>query len=209
MHYKNEITPEMLTDLDVYVQSLYPNNTDEESLSVACEAAQLFVGYLKQYTNDPLKIVSSEVLFDVELPSCMLTGKVDALTRTQDGLLWRHEYKTAARVDSAYLQGLKGGLQGAIYDYAIERLFNEQLHGTIYDLIIKTKVPGYQRSYTIINRKAIDRMLVTVEGVAHDIQQGSFYPSSQCFGFNQECTYKLLCEHDSPETREAFYVKRE
>lgn len=203
---RGKLTSAHIKDLESFVQTLYPFNEGDESLLIAREAARLVVGYIRQYENDPLKIVSSEVHIQVELPNYFLYGRMDGLSRTEDERLWRLEYKTARKMDSYYLDGLKAGLQGAIYDYLIEENFKEKLSGTIYSMLIKTNVPQFPRAFAPINRPAIKRMHQTLDGVYRDILKGDFYPSSQCLSYGRPCDFKLLCDNDNEETRQAFYV---
>jgi hypothetical protein len=203
-----QLTPEHFTNLDELVQKLYPENSEELSLDVAIQAATLIRGYLEKYRDDKLNFISSEIHIETDIGSCVLVMKVDALARPADERLWRVEHKTTARMDSHYLNGLKGGLQGAIYDFGIEQEFKEKVSGTIYNLLVKTKIPDYHRAYTKCNRSAIDRMLKTVEGVVRDIHNADFYPSSLCFLYQRECDYKKLCDYDDPMVRESFYMKR-
>jgi len=204
-----KLTPEIIIDLPKVVTKLYPENTEFESSEVAMWAGILMKGYLDKYSeDDPLEFISSEVHIEVELEHVVLVMKVDALARPKDQRLWRVEHKTTKRMDSFYLAGLKGGLQAALYDFGIEQMFHEKSSGTIYNLLVKTKVPDYHRAYAMASRTAIDRALATVEGVYQEIQQGDYFPSSWCFSYNSECGYKKLCDFDSEQTREAFYTER-
>ena len=209
LHALGELRAETIVNLDELVGRLNTENTDELNVEVAYEAARLVSGYLTKYQNDPLSFMSPELPMELELPNFILVARIDSLARPKSGLLWRVEHKTAAKADSAYLGGLKAGLQGSIYDFIVEELLKEKLSGTIYNLLIKTQTPDYKRSYTMINRKAIERALQTLEGVARDINLGDFYPSSKCHTFNRTCDYLTLCEHDSPSTRKAFFKKKE
>ena len=205
---KGELKAEHLRDLESYVQTLYPSNEGEESIDIAREAARLVVGYIRQYEDDPLKVVSSEVHIQQEMPDYYLYARVDGLARTADNRLWRLEYKTAKRMDSFYLNGLKASLQGAIYDYVIEETFKEKLSGTIYSMLIKTNVPQFPRAFSPVSRPRIARMHETCQGVLRDIQRGDFYPSSACFNYGRDCDFKVLCDSDSQENREAFFTLR-
>lgn len=206
--YSNKLKVEDITNLNEFVQKVYPENSEELSLDIAIQSAGLVKGYLTKYAEDTLKFIPGETSLEWDIGCCILNGKVDAYARPQDGRLWRIEHKTTAKMDSYYLNGLKGGLQGAIYDYLSEKLFNESITGTIYNLLVKTKIPDYHRAYTKCNPRAIERMLQTVEGVAKEVQTGDFYPSSRCFSYNSECSYKVLCEYDSEEVRNTFFVER-
>ena len=204
-----KLTPSTIETLNDWVVKLYPEDTEEQALEVAAQAANLMKGYLNKYAeDDPLKFIPGETLIEVEFDNYILNGRVDCWVRPADGRLWRVEHKTASKMDSHYLQGLKGGLQGAIYDYLTEQTFKEKVSGTIYNLLIKTQIPQYLRAYAMCDRSAIDRMLKTVEGVYKEIMRGDYYPSSRCYGFNRECEYKMLCDNDNPRVREAFYQER-
>lgn len=204
MRYKGELSPELLEGLGDFVQQLYPDQEVDVSREVAAEALTLFKGYIDNYTPDPVTIIASEVVCEVDLGPCILSGTVDAICEW-NGELWRHEYKTTSRLDSMYLSGLRSGLQGAIYDYLTQRLLQKPLAGTIYDLIVKTRIPTYHRSPVRTNPVNIRLMLETVEGVCRSIERGDFYPSSNCYNFAGECVYRPLCVNDSPDIRTAFY----
>lgn len=194
--------------LEEQVQTLYPFNEEDESLTTAREAARLVVGYIKQYEKDPLKVISSEVHIQYEMPDYYLYARIDGLARTQDDRLWRLEYKTTKKMDNYYLNGLKAGLQGAIYDFVIEENFKEKLSGTIYSMLIKTQVPQFPRAFSPVNRPGIRRMHETCQGVLREIQQGNFYPSSACLNYGRACEFKILCDSDTLDNREAFYIIR-
>jgi hypothetical protein len=207
--YTDSLEQRYLQDMEAFVRDCYPNNTSEQTLEVAYQALRLFNGYYTKFAeSDPLNFVSSETHIEVDMGDYILVMRVDALARPKDGRLWRVEHKTTARLDSHYLNGLKGGLQGAIYDFGVEHMLKEKVEGTIYNLLVKTKEPQYHRAYTKRNLAAQERMLKTVEGVYRDITKGDFYPSSQCYQYARECPYLLLCNHDSKEAREAFYEKK-
>lgn len=205
----NKLTPSIITNLPEHITKLYPENTEFESDDVAMWAGILMKGYIDKYgVDDPLDFISSEVHVEVELEHVVLVMKIDALARPRDKRLWRVEHKTTKRMDSFYLAGLKGGLQAALYDYGIEQTFKEKASGTIYNLLVKTKVPDYHRAYALSNRTAIDRALQTVEGVYQEIRHSDYFPSSWCFSYNSDCEYKKLCDFDSEQVREAFYTER-
>lgn len=206
LRYKGELTTDFLANIFDYIQSLYPLNDAEQTYTVTNQALTLMQGYMERWGVDNWNIVSSEMWMEVDCGLFILRGKADGFIRAEDNKLWRHEYKTAGKMDSAYLGGLKGGLQGAIYDFLAESTLNEKIAGTLYDLLVKTKVPQYVRAYAGINRAAIDRMHKTVEGVHRDIVNHDYYPSSQCFIYNGVCEYKVLCDFDSLESRQSFFT---
>lgn len=207
-YYSKKLTAEMINDLPRYIASTFKENTEDLSDEVGAEAARLFMGYLNRWSKDNLNVIASEVWVEAEMPNFILRGRVDAIARTENDKLWRFEHKTAARMDSAYLNGLKGGIQGTIYDFLVEYLFKEQVQGTIYNILVKTKIPAYERSFARSDTGMRARVFDTLEGIVRSVERGDFYPSSQCFQYNSICAYKPLCDFDSTEVREAFYVPK-
>lgn len=205
LYRDGELTPSLINNLEKMVATLYPDNTDETVLNVAADAVALVQGYINQFKDDLVTFISTEVHLQVEFKNYYLYGIIDGLARPEDNKLWRAEYKTTGKMDSYYLNGLKGGLQGAIYDYLVEQTMKEEVKGTIYDLLVKTKIPSYHRAYATKNREAVKRMLNTVEGVYNEIKRGEYYPSSRCFSYNRECEYLMLCNNDNEQTRQSFY----
>ena len=203
-----QLTAEFIQDFSASVQTLYPDNTAEESSIVALEALTLYSGYKKKYENDPLRIDSVEVHLELDMGEFLLYTRLDTLVRTEDNRLWRGEYKTTARLDSAYLSGLKDGLQAGI-SYLVEReVLPEKITGTVYSLLVKTKIPQYERTIILAEKGLIQRTLQCVNGVWDGIKNERFYPSMQCHYFNRECDFLPLCKNDSERTREAFYSPR-
>lgn len=206
---KGELRSADILALPDDLQKVYKYNEEIDSVENAYEVARLISGYVDKYQDDNLDWIPGETIMELALAeSITLCGRTDAWVRTKDGRLWRGEHKTTAKMDSHYLNGLRGGLQGAVYDMLSENLFKERLAGTVYNLLVKTKVPQFHRAYTKINRPAIKRALQTIYGVARDIRAGDFYPSSNCFSYARECEYRAICEVDSRETRQSFYEQR-
>lgn len=209
LHHKKELTVEMVENLPEYIQSLYSENSEELSEGIASEAARLVSGYLQKWEKDDIQVISSEVMGEVEMPNYILRIRADGLARSTNSKLWRLEHKTTARMDSSYLNGLKGGIQGAMYDFVLDHLFKEEVAGTIYNLLVKTKVPQFERTFSIRDMAMRERMLKTLDGVARDILSGDFYPSCQCFYYGRPCEFKPLCDFYSDAVRDAFYIKRD
>ena len=208
LQFEGKITKEDVQNLEEFVKKNYPANDPLVNLQVALEAATLFSGYLNnpEYQQDPIIQTSSEVHLELEMPNFILYGRLDGICKTKDDKQWRLERKTTKMMDSYFLTGLKKSLQAGIYDFLAEKN-SLNLTGTIYDILVKTKIPQYKRNLVLKNRKAIERAIQTVEGVCRDIQRGDFYPSSNCINYNRECDYSPLCNFDSEETRKAFFQK--
>lgn len=204
-YYTGALRGEHLANLHDLMIKGFPEHDPEALWDLAVEAGVLINGYIQQYEKDNVKVISSEIHLQAELPNCTLYGRVDALAYTEDKRLWRMEHKTASRDDSYYLGGLRSGLQGGLYHYLIEQNIKEKLSGTIYNMLIKTKVPKFPRMMVTVKQRHIERCLQTLDGVVQDIQNKNFYPSSECFSYNEECPFGKLCDSDSDQTREAFY----
>lgn len=209
LYQTDTLTPALIANLPNHVREVYKD--EPNAVEVALEAARLFRGFLHECDDGKLKFISSELPMMYEIPEwdVLLYGKPDAWARTEDQRLWKYETKTAGRIDQAYLSGLRRGLQSSFYDFLSEKLLKEKVAGTIHNLIVKTKIPQYHRTFSLRSNDAVDRMLKCVEGVAFDIHvcmdTKRWYPSCKCFDFNRECEYKVLCEHDSKRAREEFF----
>lgn len=196
-HYMSEDIPQ---DMETYIQEQYPNNEGPESLLVANEALTLVSGYLKRYENEPLQVISSEMKIELERVEPQtkqpynIYAIVDAVARDEQKRLWRLEHKTAARMDTYYLNGLRGGLQGGIYHYCLNQTMPEPVIGTIYNMLIKTKIPNYQRMPVMMQATLAERAIQTFDGIARQIFDGDIYPDANaCFSYNRECDYLPLC----------------
>lgn len=203
-----ELTLDFIDNLPEHVKKEFPGGTEEEALTIAYETLNLYTGYKEKYKNDPYEIESSEVHFELETPTFTLYTRLDALLRSQDNRLWRGEYKTTARMDSAYLSGLKNGLQAGIAYWVTNEVLPEKLSGTIYSIMVKTKLPQYERTIVLAEKNLLSRTQECVYAVADGILNQRFYPSMQCHYYNRECEYFPLCKNDTEATREAFFTKR-
>lgn len=205
---EGQLTEEFVSNLKDYVQEKYPGNSEEETLQVAYESLNLYSGFMTKYKEDIFLIESPEVNLELDMGNFLLYTRLDSLLRDQSGRLWRGELKTTARMDSAYLSGLKGGLQAGISYLVAKEVLPERIYGTVYDIIVKTKVPQYERTQILAEKNLLDMTLGCVTGVANDILSEKFYPSMQCFYYNRECEYLPLCKNDSEVTRKTFYEPR-
>jgi len=197
-----------LKDYDEVVLKHYPHLTKQEAEQVAHEAMTLFSGYATKFERDPLDVVSSEMHLESDRGKYLLYARLDGLVRTQDERLWRFETKTTSRIDSAYLSGLKGGIQAGISYILLKETMPEKVMGTIYNLIVKTKIPQYERS-PILAEKQLGLMTEEMlEGVCEGIFNKRFFPSMQCFFYNRSCDFLPLCKNDSKQIREAFFEPR-
>jgi hypothetical protein len=208
---KNELTLEDIQDYEKVIDIIkasYPDEEEDDLLQLTSQASALCAGYLHEHKDSDLTIIPGETMLEIDMGDYILVGIIDGWARPPDEKLFRLERKTSSRIDNYYLAGLRGGLQGAIYDHLTESLFQEKINGTIYDMLIKTKEPKFPRNFAKCDRTSMSLMLKTLEGVVRDINRGDFYPSTDCFRYNSECAYRKLCAFDSPGAREAFYTRR-
>lgn len=192
----------------VELSEKYLKDTSEDSRLAVYEAYNLIKGYQEKYQNSNYKVVSAEVIMEANFGICNLYTRLDGITKI-DNDYWRHEYKTAGKVDNEYLKGLKKGLQTGIAHLILNEVTKVKFRGSIFDLIIKTKIPKYERNPIIIPINLLKRTEKTVIGIITDIKAGNFYPSGQCF----RCDFEPLCTATSNEQYNDilnnFYTKKE
>lgn len=200
-----------ITNLEEMIREKYPNNTLEVSEEVTEQALKLIKCYINKASEMVITNVSSEMHVEVEEEEFFIYGRIDGLGRTQDQKLWRTETKTTARMDSLYLSGLKSGLQSGIYHYLLNKVLKEEIHGTIFELLVKTKTPYCELALVPISKPIMERALKAFEGVARSIKRGDFYPNPvKCVDYNRECDFIHLCNHPKQleQIKQTFYVKR-
>ena len=203
-----KINLDALANYDQVVTKLFPDVQGQEAVQMATDAVSLFSGFISAFENDPITVVSSETHLEHDRGEYILYARVDELDRTQDGRLWRGEHKTTARLDSAYLSGLKGSIQAGITFLLLKKTIPEPVMGTLYNLIVKTKVPQYYRTPILMEKTLEGLTEAMLKGVYEGITQERFEPSMQCFTYNRACDFLPLCKNDNKKTREAFYEHR-
>lgn len=221
--FLEEITLEDIQNLNETLIEFYPDMPPQEAVSIAMECSQYLLGYIDKYQNDPIKVISSEMKIESEviepktLKPYRIYGIIDAVCRTPDQRLWRLEHKTAGSIDSFYLNGLRNGLQGGIYHYLLNKTMPEPVVGTIYNMIVKTKIPKYERMPVFMESILAARALATFHGIARDIFLGDIYPNADaCFSYNRNCTYLPLCnawkgqwDKNTLRIKESFFKPKE
>jgi hypothetical protein len=210
--YKQDTGQLDLTDLmslTDFIQKRYPENSEEVTHEIAEQAISLLGAYIKEAQKTELKLISSELHLETEEPDFFIYGRIDSLGRDGSDYLWRVEHKTTARLDSYFLSGLKSDLQSGIYYHLLDRTLKESVKGTIFNLLVKTKVPYCQINPVLRSKVIQDRALKAFEGVARSIKRGDIYPSGECFDYGRECDFYQLCNHPTEEVKQAFYKKRE
>jgi hypothetical protein len=205
---EGKLDKDFVDNLEQYIQKKYSDNSTDETLKVAYDSLNLYSGYKNKYKNSPFKTESPELNLELDYTDYTLYTRLDSLKRDLEGNLWRGEIKTASKMDSAYLSGLKDGLQAGISYIVTSNVLPERLKGTIYDIIVKTKVPQYERSLVLAEKNLVQRTLDCINGVVDGVLNNRFYPSMQCHYYNRECEYLPLCKKDTELTRSTFYTQR-
>lgn len=205
---EGNLTVDYINNLVSEVKKDYPGNTPEEDQDIAYQALNLYKGYKDKFQDDPYKVVGSETHLELDMGDYTLYTRLDTIVKDSSSRLWRGEYKTTARIDSAYLSGLKSGLQAGISYIVSSAVLPEKLSGTVYSLLVKTKIPQYERVLVLAEKSLVERTLECVKGVADGILQKRFYPSMECHFYNRECEYLPLCKNDTTNIRNDFYEPR-
>lgn len=216
--YTGRLKLDEFENLDKVVQKFNQENTPEESLGVAIEAAQLVVDYLKKYQHEELEILDVEQqMFMPRIEArkgipYILHSTPDMSCRFDGRKIWQLEHKTTARTDALYLRGLRNILQARIYHTLLNHWYDGEVVGVIYNLIVKTQVPKYERAPVLISQNSVNEVMETVDGVVREITEFDVWRNYQnCTKYNRECDYKLLC--DKPEQFEmistSFYERRD
>src|SRR2546425_3142883 len=121
-----------------------------------------------------------------------LVGKIDLIESDEEENLIISELKTSSKrfADS---QG-ENQLDGLVYAYALDQLgFRTDENRTLirYDVLVKTKKPGFQQVY--FNKESGDYRRLTrwIKEILHAIDRETFYPN---FGWAcKQCPFKRAC----------------
>lgn len=210
---KNELEVTDIEKLKEYISKQFPSNDPETSQRVALEAATLFVGYVKDMDRSPYELISPEMHIELELEEFTLYARLDALAKDDRGNVLRDELKTTSRMDSAYLAGLSKGLQTGITFWIIDETMREHnVKGSLFEIIVKTKIPQYARHPIMKDRFTVDYTKQCVHGVWESIKRcgtdrKNFYPSMQCSYGKYTCAYETLCRNDTPMKRKTLFTE--
>lgn len=187
----------------------FPDMTPDQVERLVLEAGDLVMGYLQSQKQEGIKVISPEVHMEKDFGSFILYSRLDAIAQTPDQRVWRMEYKTTARMDSMYLQGLRKGLQTGIAHWLADELLPQRINGTLFGLLVKTKIPQYAIMPYTREKWVQEYAEKCVKGIAQSIANGDLYPSLDCtFGYNK-CEYMPLCStNGSEEAQRAFFTQR-
>ena len=208
LFFSHQLTTDIIGQLGPIVGKLYPDNDEHLSADIAYQAAKLFNTFVKKHNNEKMQIHSPEMHLEKDFGPFSLYARLDGLLLDENGGVWREEFKTTSRTDSAYLSGLRGGLQTGISIWLLDELFPFRVKGTCFDLLVKKTVSEALRSLAPRQRWVVEFSKQTVHGVARSIARGDFYPSMNCIRYNRPCEYMVLCQSDTPQNRSAFFTER-
>ena len=204
---KGELSVNQIQNLIPHVKELYPNEDDFILTDVALTAAGLLNAYIEKYEEDgTVKIISTETHLEKDMGSFLLYARLDGIATVKGSNgLWREELKTSSRTDSAFLQGQNRGLQTGISMWLMEELMTEEVRGTVFTQLVKTKVPQCHIKPVVKSDIMIKITKEAVRNHAREIEEGLIYQSGQCFAYNRECSYMILCKNDTQRNREEFF----
>jgi len=207
---KGNLDMEMLTNPEQvtnWVKEHYPDAASEGDVSqVTYDVSRLFYEYHKKMTD--VEHVASETHLEWDDGEKIWYTRLDGLVRMQDGTLWREETKTTARMDSAYLSGLKGGLQAGMAYIIMKEVMPEEVKGTLYTILVKTKIATCEKMLVPKERLLVQMTLDCVHGAFDTISHERFYPTMQCFYYNRQCEYLPLCKGGTEQMKKDFYTER-
>lgn len=111
-------------------------------------ARAMLTGYAARYLTEDFEVVVLEKNFEGPIinpktgaasKSLRLAGKVDGIVRVGKGY-YLLEHKTAAQIDSDYIERLWTDFQITIYAHYIEKTLGLPIAGVIYNVLVKAKL---------------------------------------------------------------------
>ena len=123
--------------------------TDPDQNDARLIAIAMMERYCEIYAEEEFKIIELEHPFELDIKNpetngisktYRISGKADGLVQDEQSRYWLLENKTASQIDGKYLDRLWGDFQIAFYSYALERKFDIQIYGIIYNVLSKTRI---------------------------------------------------------------------
>lgn len=139
---------DLLDVQDVIDRACAPQEQTSDVRAARHLATAMMLGYAMRYPQEDFTVVGLEQTFAGPLvnpatgkPARMLSlaGKVDGLVEIA-GELFLLEHKTAATIDSEYLEKLWMDLQILLYAAALERFHGIRIAGVLYNILVKAKL---------------------------------------------------------------------
>ena len=121
---------------------------DEEQRRTWHLATAMLRGYAARYPTEDFEVVALEKTFEGEITnpatgaasrSFVLAGKVDGIVRVGDEH-YLLEHKTAAVLDSSYLERLWTDFQVTLYSFYIEQTLGIRIAGVLYNVLVKARL---------------------------------------------------------------------
>lgn len=138
-----------LAEVLALIDRLWPNRLQDENQRRDWHlAAAMMKAYAAQYVADEFEIVALEKTFEGPIVnpatgaasrSFVLAGKVDGVVRIGTDYFVL-EHKTAAQLDSDYLEKLWTDFQITIYSYYVEQTMGIAITGILYNVLVKAKL---------------------------------------------------------------------
>jgi len=134
------------------IDTQFPNRTTDDSQQSGWRLARaILTGYTQRYPDEDFGIVEVEKTFNAEIrnpetgrlsQTFVMAGKVDAIVQCHDGM-YLLEHKTAASIDSNYLDKLWTDTQIALYSFFLRQL-GYAIVGVIYNVLLKSRLQQYR-----------------------------------------------------------------
>ena len=209
LHDIDELTPDLIAVVPDVMVEMNPHSDPDFVKDTCTEAARLVGGYISYHEYSDYKVVSPELVLTMDVGDFHLYARLDGLAESTTPGLWRLERKTTAQKRASYLKTHQTGLQTGISHWLMTELMKDvKVRGSIFDWIVKTKMPQYEQSETPLDRSLLRRCQKTVYGVYQSLKAGNIYPNvDRCEDYNG-CEFKILCRNDSAQNREAFFEDR-
>jgi hypothetical protein len=111
-------------------------------------ATAMMRGYANRYPTEDFEVVALEKTFEGPIVNpatgassrtFVLAGKVDGIVR-MDGKNYLLEHKTAASIDSSYLEKLWTDFQIALYSHYVGETLGLPISGVVYNILCKTRL---------------------------------------------------------------------
>ena len=161
------------------------------------------------------EVLCQEESVEVHLPESdvLLVGRPDCVARIK-GKVWHVQHKTVAANSSIpmYVKRYDLAPHEPAYKLALRESKGIEIEGTLLNLLIKTKVPRYERYYVPIGEDRIAQMREMVGQVARLMALPiRVMNTGSCLKWNRLCQYHDLCLGLPPfpdlwEKRKADYV---
>lgn len=138
-----------LAEVLALIDRLCPNRTQDENQKRDWHlATAMMQAYAARYATEEFEVIALEKTFEGPIVnpatraasrSFVLAGKVDGIVRF-GGDYFVLEHKTAAQLDSDYLERLWTDFQITIYAFYIEQTLGISITGILYNVLVKAKL---------------------------------------------------------------------